>query len=567
MFKRPDVLLLHAPSVFDFRERPVLFGPISDVVPSTPAFEMYPLGLANIAEHLQRRGRSVRILNLAFRMLDDPGFDVSKTLAGFHPRLFGIDLHWLVHAHGVVETARWCKRLHPDIPVVLGGLSATYYHQELVRRPEIDFVLRGDSTEESVAALLEAVEGGRGLHEVPGLTWVDRGGALRVNPHLPPPVDLSLADDIYRALFRMSARYVDARSLTAIHDWWRHPQMAVLTFRGCNRSCAFCGGSSSSFRRFFGRSRTGFRPPERVARDVWRLSRYTGAPIFILGDTREPGEAYAEDLFRRIGAFGVENEVALELYRPAPERFYDLVADNVPSFNMELSPESHDEEIRKRCGKGYPNEDLENNIRWALERGCGRFDLFLMVGLPGQNASSVLDSVDWSADLMDRHDRRFVPFISALSPFLDPGSPIFENPGAFGYTVFHRTFEEHRRAMEQPSWEYILNYETEWLSRRDIVETTYEAGRRMNRAKRDAGRISNEQFERVERRNADSAALAAEVRAIMESGDEEGRERKLLALKPRFDEVSQSSLCAKEEFRWPGAGFRYLQIARSVLTS
>jgi hypothetical protein len=37
-----DLVLLHAPSVYDFRKNSLLAGPISDVVPSSPVFEMYP---------------------------------------------------------------------------------------------------------------------------------------------------------------------------------------------------------------------------------------------------------------------------------------------------------------------------------------------------------------------------------------------------------------------------------------------------------------------------------------------------------------------------------------------
>ena len=36
-----DLTFLHAPSVYDFRRRATLWGPISDVVPSTPIYDMY----------------------------------------------------------------------------------------------------------------------------------------------------------------------------------------------------------------------------------------------------------------------------------------------------------------------------------------------------------------------------------------------------------------------------------------------------------------------------------------------------------------------------------------------
>ena len=48
---RIDLVLLHAPSVYDFRERSIMFGPVSDMVPSSPIFEMYPLGFTTMAEY------------------------------------------------------------------------------------------------------------------------------------------------------------------------------------------------------------------------------------------------------------------------------------------------------------------------------------------------------------------------------------------------------------------------------------------------------------------------------------------------------------------------------------
>ena len=51
-----DLILLHAPSVYDFRGKSILYGPVSDLVPSTPVFEMYPIGFTTIAEYLERHG-------------------------------------------------------------------------------------------------------------------------------------------------------------------------------------------------------------------------------------------------------------------------------------------------------------------------------------------------------------------------------------------------------------------------------------------------------------------------------------------------------------------------------
>ncbi|MCD8509190.1 MAG: hypothetical protein LRY73_04410 [Bacillus sp. (in: Bacteria)] len=66
-----DLVLLHAPSMYDFRNKSLLVGPISDVVPSSPVFEMYPIGFTSIADYLEQRGFRVKIVNIANRMLQD----------------------------------------------------------------------------------------------------------------------------------------------------------------------------------------------------------------------------------------------------------------------------------------------------------------------------------------------------------------------------------------------------------------------------------------------------------------------------------------------------------------
>ena len=143
--------------MYDFRRKSILYGPISDLVPSTPVFEMYPIGFTSIAEYLERNGYQVRIANLALRMLKDPNFDIEASIAKMDAAVFGIDLHWLPHAHGSLEIARIVKRLHPNRTILFGGFSSTYFHRELAQRHEVDFVMRGDSTEHPVLELLNYI--------------------------------------------------------------------------------------------------------------------------------------------------------------------------------------------------------------------------------------------------------------------------------------------------------------------------------------------------------------------------------------------------------------------------
>ena len=66
---KTDMTFIHAPSVYDFRKKPIFYGPVSDVIPSSPVFEMYPVGFMTISSHLEAAGFKTRIANIAVQML------------------------------------------------------------------------------------------------------------------------------------------------------------------------------------------------------------------------------------------------------------------------------------------------------------------------------------------------------------------------------------------------------------------------------------------------------------------------------------------------------------------
>src|SRR3954453_4635354 len=106
-----------------------------------------------------------------------------------------------------------------------------------------------------------------------------------------------------------------------------------------------------------------------------------------------------------------------------------------------------------------------------LANRCQHLDLFYMIGLPGQTYRSVMETVDSIESLFRRFDKRLSAFITPMGPFIDPGSDGFEEAERNGYRIRARTLAEHRALLEQRDWESILNYETEWMTRAQIVDS------------------------------------------------------------------------------------------------
>ena len=262
---RSDIIFLHAPSVYDFRKKPIFYGPVSDVIPSSPVFEMYPVGFMTISSHLEAAGFRTRIVNIAVQMLQSERFDAEERIRKLDADVFAIDLHWMPHAHGAIELAKIVKKHHPDAKVEFGGLTSSYFYEELIQRPEVDLVMRGDTTEVPTVMMMEALQKGGDLSAVPNLVWKDSEGKVHDNGLT---YSLESLDEIkfdYGTMIKGVLRNMDIKGALPWYGWDKLPLTSVFTVRGCSVNCAECGGSHFANGRVVCRRRPAFRSPEKLS--------------------------------------------------------------------------------------------------------------------------------------------------------------------------------------------------------------------------------------------------------------------------------------------------------------
>ncbi len=542
-----------------------MYGPVSDLIPSSPVFEMYPLGFLTMTSYLEERGLNVRIVNLALRMMDDPQFDVPAFLAKQNPKAIGIDLHWLPHAHGSIEIARIIKEIHPAIPIIFGGLSSTYFHEELVQYPAVDYVLRGSSTEPPLYDLLMALDAGRLPTQIPNLTW-KMDGKVQINPQTFIPETLDYVNLNPDRIMKMVLRHRDLQSVLPFHGWWKNPITAVFTVKGCTHECVTCGSSRQACATMSKQQRPIFRSPQNLVKNIIDIGRFSKGPIFLVGDLRQAGDKYAYETIAILKESNIKNEIVFEFFGMPPVAFLEAIDDAVRNWSIELSPESHDEAVRRLQDKtiAYSNAEMETVIQAAQRLRCNRIDVFFMIGLPQQTQQSVAETIHYCEHLFQNSDNRLSCFISPMGPFLDPGSWGFENPEQFGYRLFAHTLEEHRQLLVQPSWKHILNYETNWMTREELTIATYDAAENLNGLKLKYGRINKSRGDEVAQRIKRARALNDRLDAI-----EQGREADasvIQILKGEVNEFSISTVCDKRELFWKRhlINYRLFGIARVV---
>ncbi len=498
---KSDIALIHPPSIYDFRKRDIKAGPISDVVPSTPVFEMYPMGFLSLLSYLIPKGYNARINNVASMMVMSDKFDAVKYLRSFETEVYGIDLHWLPHVHGAINIARIIKELNPESKIVLGGFSASYFSDGIMKEyPEIDYVLKGDFQEYSTMKLIDAVEGNHDFENVPNLVYRNGTKQIKHNPNSKE----NTIDNVflnYRILMRNAIRYHDVKGHLPYADWINNPESVTIIEHGCQFNCVFCGGSNFSYRKNFFPVSPVYRNPKTIAKEIELAMEILGAPIFVAGDINLAGEKYYGNLFREIKELDADIPILTEYFKPPQKDYLEMLSKTFGEFSAEISPESSSEAIRRINGREYSNEDLEKSIENAMNAGCKKFDVYFTLGISAQGEKELNEDIEYATKLMKNNNSKKMKvysFISPLTPFIDPGSLIYEKPERYGFHITAKTISEYYGLLDQgKSWVEFLNYYNDWMSASDIERLTYLSEIKMMRARKDVGLIDSESAGRI----------------------------------------------------------------------
>jgi clorobiocin biosynthesis protein CloN6 len=477
-----DLFLLHAPSVYDFRERDdMLFAYLSDSdsVNVTSIYEMYPIGWFSIKARLADHGFDTKIVNIASLMLMHPELDIRRLLGRLEAPIFGFDLHWMTQCHGAIELAAVVKEVHPEALTIFGGISATYYANQLIEYPSVDVVVQGYDTLQPLTELVTRVsQGSRDFRSIPNLLYKAADGEIKATGFRHKP----------------TANYNDAQGDWSYFRDTPNPGpttsklIMTLPNTGCVHDCGWCGGSKFAYRNIMGVQKTLIQKDNDLIVEELRTMREAAkrTSIYALQCYSESKKRLHQylDAVKEVGY----SSVSFEQFRLTPLDTLKKMGESTSSYIM-LSPESHDPKISAAAGRGtYTMEQMEEWIPRALDAGVKGVMIWFFIGMPFQDRQSVMDTIAYSERLI----RKFggwaaLPLICPMVPFLDPGCRFFEQPDQHGYRIYHRTLEEHRQALVEPLWYRRLNYETRWLSRRQLQDVSYEAIARLVEIKGEHG--------------------------------------------------------------------------------
>jgi anaerobic magnesium-protoporphyrin IX monomethyl ester cyclase len=348
-----------------------------------------PMGLYYIGALLKSRGHAVEILN--WHAAQDSTDLIREKLISAQPDIIGFSI---LHANrwGAIDIARIAKALYPRVPVVFGGIGATFLWKHLLEHfQEIDYIVLGEG-EYTFLNLAEALDRGDGPDQaanIPGLALRTSDGILQTPPG-PPIPDLDALPQ--------PARYFDFQHLS-------------LT-RGCPGRCTFCGSP-----KFWGRRVRSHSAAYFVEQLAILASRGTTF-FFVSDDTFTLNTGLVIDVCRKIIERGLKitwqaiskvNAVNAEML------FWMRKAGCV---QISYGVESGSPQIRRLFCKDIKGDQIKRAFDLTVAHGILARAYFIY-GAPGENERTITETLD-----LIRH----IKPLSAIFYILDifPGTALYE---------------------------------------------------------------------------------------------------------------------------------------------
>jgi radical SAM superfamily enzyme YgiQ (UPF0313 family) len=432
------------------------------------------MGLLAIADLCEQEGISVKIINYPLEQVLDPNFSLEKFLRNLDFKVCGIALHWALHSYGAIEIAKIVKRVKPNVKVVLGGYSATYFCEQIMNHfKDVDGVIRGEG-EVPFVEYVKRITKGQSLDSVQNLSYRTNSDSVKHNPQTYTATSL---DDF------------NFTNLSLIHNFDKYITKGVKVMRmqfplpiarGCPYNCPYCGGGSRAQVLINKRNNVLLRSPEKVAEDIRILVDSYGVEAVFFGHGSYPGNLkYWMSLFERIRAEKTELGADLEIWRlPFPQDMWSAYRRTfIPEKSaISVCPRSLSPRVQKRirevCDPTYifPETQIQELINQAIQNQIV-LRIWFTIGFPFQTRRDLLHDYLFTLKLAMKYGTSSSYPITVMNDMVTiiPGSPAFENPDVHDVSLtfknFGQTVEMYRRARFMiGGWNTVINYQNKHLS-------------------------------------------------------------------------------------------------------
>ncbi|MFX1314787.1 MAG: cobalamin-dependent protein [Promethearchaeota archaeon] len=468
--KNYDVLFIHPP-------RKLKADNIRDIKFKRGSFIFIPMGIFAIADFLEKEGFGVKILNYPLEQHLNYDWKLEDFLRKINFNVCGIDLHWIHNAYGAIEVAKSVKKINPNVKVVLGGFSASYYHEQILKYyKEIDAIIRGEG-ETPLLKYVQNINKNKSLELVPNLSYRNSSKQIKVNSLSYTAKTLDSLNFTNVSLLKNAKQYFEySRKLMGI-------SFNLPIGRGCPFNCPFCVGGQRAQKRLTGRDKVVLRSPEKVVEDISNILDNYKIPSVFFGHGAYPTNLkYWKRLFELMQKEKLDIGGDLEIWRlPFTKEmwkiFYKTFNGNCSSIS--ISPRTMSAKVHRKIAKICdPTFQFPENQINDLIKNANLFHIilriWLTIGFPFQTRFDILKDFNFAMKCLLKYGKsNFKPITIMNEPYhIFPGSPAHESPETFGIKLKYNSFPQIAEAFKQAKISFfynVVNYDTNYLSHVSIL--------------------------------------------------------------------------------------------------
>lgn len=471
MKQSKDFIFFHPPAILNGQE------PILDADNAfSHQFVSIPVGCFTLANNLEKSGFNVGILNLGEKMLVKKDSEELKDIIKYYlekymPKIVGIDLHWWVHSAGSVETARLIKEINPKIITLLGGITSSYYAEEIMRDfSSIDYILTGECDESIVSFTKYICNNEMDLNCISGLVYGDNGDIKR-NVKVPPQNLDKL--DITRYDLLLEPTIVNVN------------RAIIPITRGCIRDCNYCGASNESFFKIMGRKPMCFLKPEVIVDLIVKNNLKNKKHIYLYGDIQDGGSSFTNEFFKLLQEKDIEGiHLVIEFFDPPSkdivEKWLEIISSKKITLEATISPDSGNYLVRKKIGRNYTNDQLVNSAKYLYERNIP-LSVYFMLGCPDDSDETISETLKLSDDILSLYSKYFT-YESVRHEIIgyefmqipDLGSEVYSNPEKYNIKINFNSFISLVDNIKNAThWSQLIGFTTKHFNQTDFVKQYY----------------------------------------------------------------------------------------------
>jgi len=418
---------------------------------SASPYMLIPVGIPGIINLLREDEFVVCGLDLPMEILIDQQFNLEEWLKNLQGvRLFAIDLHWYEHCYGALDVASFCKKIFPEIPVVLGGLTASYFAKEILADfQQVDYIILGDG-EIPLRALSRYLcrDEGESLDQIPNLVYrqnnqiVSTGISYCANQddldalNLVDMDFLIHADQLAEIVYSLSEKVNITGTAVKKGQW-------LTIGRGCLFNCSFCGGGNTAHMTIANRRGIVPRSPKRVVKDLQRLKNNGVHQVSFNLDPAIMGRDYWYELFSEMREQQVSIGLYIEFFQLPSDEFLQelLLSVDIPHTELAFSPLSGSERVRRINGKNYLTAKLLSILDQLKNTGVSVF-IYFSLNIPGEDEKTLRQTLRLANEISHIIPPQHLRMINMVHT-LDPCSPISRQPKKFNQKLQFQTFKDY----------------------------------------------------------------------------------------------------------------------------